>query len=213
MYAYCGNDPVNNIDPSGHLFFSTLVLTSMIVGAVIGGGISAASSIAKGDNVGEVLLKAAGGALVGGVIGLATGIGASVASGVALGSLTIGQTAAVGLGVATVGAASAGAINSVINQTIDNDWNFSAISGKRIASDAFVTGVKGVTSFVVGMWLGGLWNFDGAAPGLTNLTARVLLNAVIGGGLRMSIDAIYAKILGEECGWISFLEKTMNYLF
>ena len=29
----------------------------------------------------------------------------------------------------------------------------------------------------------------------------------------MSIDAIYAKTLGEECGWISFLEKTMNYLF
>ena len=42
LYAYCGNDPINYKDPSGHLAITTIAI---ITGAIIGFGISATSSI------------------------------------------------------------------------------------------------------------------------------------------------------------------------
>ena len=41
LYAYCGNDPINRFDPSGHAFISVLV--GLGIAALIGAGIGAAS--------------------------------------------------------------------------------------------------------------------------------------------------------------------------
>ncbi|MDY2575301.1 MAG: RHS repeat-associated core domain-containing protein, partial [Bacilli bacterium] len=50
LYAYCGNDPVNMWDPSGHFFFSALLIGALVGGA-IGAGVSAISQLATGDHV------------------------------------------------------------------------------------------------------------------------------------------------------------------
>ncbi len=48
LYAYCGNDPVNYADPSGHLVISTLIIGALI-GATIGFAGSVATQLLTGD--------------------------------------------------------------------------------------------------------------------------------------------------------------------
>ena len=92
LYAYCGNDPVNYKDPSGHLAITTIAI---ITGVIIGFGISATSSIVtqlekyNGDwskvNPLEVLYDGAFGAINGGLAASGIGIVASAIFGGALG--------------------------------------------------------------------------------------------------------------------------------
>ena len=109
LYAYCGNDPVNFADPSGHLFISFLLI-SMGVAAAFGGataGITAYRSGERGldlfaDVVGGMIFGAAVGATIalGGASGLAaTGAmvaGFGLSTGAALG-ISIGATAVAGM--------------------------------------------------------------------------------------------------------------------
>ena len=78
LYIYCGDNPVMNIDPSGHFIFSLL---AVVIGAAIGATVSAATNIVsqgiqngwENINWGEVALSAVIGG-IGGAFG-ATGIG------------------------------------------------------------------------------------------------------------------------------------------
>ena len=209
LYAYCNNDPVNKYDPTGHFAITiSLLLGSIITTAAIGGGIAAYSSIKQGDEWYEVALKTLGGAALGGMFGAATGLGAALVAGGTIAGLSVGASVAVGLGVSIGGTALVGSANSFINQIIDNDWNLQNVNGKRVFSDGVVAGVKGLLSFGAGAWLSGLWNIPkGANPGLLNSASRIGLNFVIGTGWRLAADAVYADILGEECGWIKFIES------
>lgn len=199
------------MDPTGHIVVSTaLFIGTIIVGAAIGGGTAAYSSFKKGDEWYEIVLKTLSGAALGGMLGASMGIGASIAAGATFGALSTGASVAVGLGISVGGSAILGAANSFINQSIDNDWDMSAINGGRISSDALVAGIKGLLSFGTGAWTGagGMWDIPkGNAPGVFNLVYRSCLNGIIGGSWKMSVDAVYSYILGEECGWISFLKK------
>ncbi len=86
----------------------------------------------------------------------------------------------------------------------------------RVGTDAAVAGIKGLLSFGTGALTGGagLWNVPkGVAPGAMNFLTKLYLNNVIGTGLKLSTDAIYAGILGEECGWINVLKKILKWIF
>ena len=48
---------------------------------------------------------------------------------------------------------------------------------------------------------------------LLNLATKMFLNTVIGGVLRLSVDAIYATILREECTWIKGIKSIMDWVF
>lgn len=79
-----------------------------------------------------------------------------------------------------------------------------------------IAGIKGLLSFGVGAWTGGagLWDIPkGAAPGMLNLSTKMFLNTVIGNGLKMPVDAVYAAILREECGRISGIKTIMDWIF
>ena len=130
----------------------------------------------------------------------------AVSAALFIGSIVIGVSFGVGMAVTIGGSATLGAVNSFVNQIIDNDWNISEVNGNRIASDSLVEEIKGLLSFWVGAWTGGagLWNIPkSAAPGILNMGTKMFLNTVIGSGLKLTVDAVYAAILGEECGWIS----------
>ena len=175
MYCYCANNPINYVDPTRHFSISSaLFFGKIIFGALIVGGTAAYSSIKKGDEWYETILK------------------------------TI------------TGAALLGATNSFVNQIINNDWDITKVNGGRIASDAAVAGIKGLLSFAAGAWTGGagLWNIPkGVAPGLGNFVVKLYLNTIIGTGLKLTADAIYALILKEECGWINGLESILRRIF
>ena len=113
LYCYCGNDPINYVDPSGHSVIACILIAAGI-GAALGGGFEIAKQIsANGWNPFEwnwqkIGLAAAGGALAGAISAIpipgsgflsylgtfALGGVASVAGGLVTGSVSSLETAA-----------------------------------------------------------------------------------------------------------------------
>ena len=76
QYCYCGNDPENLVDPSGHI---PLLAVLAIAGAALGFGLATyadyqADGVYFNGNIGSYLSYTLGGAFIGGVLG--AGIGA-----------------------------------------------------------------------------------------------------------------------------------------
>ncbi len=129
LYCYCLNDPVNNVDPTGHFAISAaLFICIIVIGALIRGGTAAYSSVKKCDEWYEVIFKTVSGAALGGMLGAAMGTGALLAAGGTIGALSVGASVAVGFGISVGGTALLGATNSFINQTIDNDWDLNKVN-------------------------------------------------------------------------------------
>ena len=89
LYAYCGNNPVMNVDPSGH------IILSLIIAAVIGAAASALSSVMSQllttgtINWGQVGISALFGA-VGGLLSF-TGVGGVLGQFLIQGALGVGE--------------------------------------------------------------------------------------------------------------------------
>ena len=100
LYAYCGNNPVNYSDPSGHLFLGT------IVGGIVGGIFGGLGALVSGKSVKAGIVS---GAMTGAIIGF---LGDNVISG--------GSTTAVAAGILYAGAAIIGNItNQYLNYRIE----------------------------------------------------------------------------------------------
>lgn len=89
LYAYCGNDPINKYDPTGHFAISLTVL-GLIIGAAIGAtaGGFAAYNIAKNNGAegwelfGWTMAGIVGGGVIGGALGAGVGALVTKATGV-----------------------------------------------------------------------------------------------------------------------------------
>lgn len=95
---YVGNNPLRHTDPDGHCWPICTVVAGIIVGGVVGAGISIGTQMWKGQSVdwAQVAGSTAAGAAFGGLMGLAgpAVAAASTAVGTAAGAGLIGATAA-----------------------------------------------------------------------------------------------------------------------
>lgn len=110
LYAYCGNNPVVNIDKEG-TFFLTALLVGALVGMVVGGAVAGVSSANNGAEGLELVGDIAAGVLVGAAIGATIGAGIGL---VGAGVATIGGGGAVGGIAASGGVAAAVASTSTV---------------------------------------------------------------------------------------------------
>ena len=91
LFAYCQNDPVNKVDPTGSFWIAAILLISTAIGATIG-GIKAHKDAQKAGKTGkDLVLQTIKGSLIGGAFGLAAG-GAFVA----VGAVVSGAVATIG---------------------------------------------------------------------------------------------------------------------
>ena len=85
LYAYCGNNPVINYDPTGELFLTCLLIgliAGAIIGAVIGGVVAYNKAVESGatgwELFGQTVLGVFTGAVIGGAIGAVIGAGIGI---------------------------------------------------------------------------------------------------------------------------------------
>ena len=127
LYAYCNNDPINYVDPSGRFVLSSILLGCIIVGAaagaVVGGyiaGDKASEAGATGwELFGWTLLGVVGGGVAGAAIGAVVGLAAPAIGGMLSGSLAVaggGYTAAGVAGTAAVAGVGLLGVNVVFSR-------------------------------------------------------------------------------------------------
>ena len=81
LYVYCGNNPVNNIDSSGHLF-------GVVIGGIVGGILGGITAAVSGKSIeAGIMTGAVTGAIIGGICDFTTSglLAATLCAGVAAG--------------------------------------------------------------------------------------------------------------------------------
>ena len=137
LFAYCNNNPVMNVDPSGHLVITTTILGwTIAAGFFVGGAFGAAYGAMTAASLGQNVLAGAALGLLGGALMGATaavgcllmapilsGAAASVAISIGGISTTLGAGTAFLLGTTTAfaGGAIAGAGVEVAGQLVNYD--------------------------------------------------------------------------------------------
>ena len=152
LYAYCGNNPVMNVDPTGTLFW--FFLGAILIGALIGGTINGVSAYNEGQRGWGLFGAIAGGAIMGGAMGgiLALGGVAGLAS---IGLMSFGMTTGTAFGVSLGVGVAAGMVSYSLENGLrtDREWT---LRGMFISGAAGL--VKGATTF----WIGSLGGKAGA---------------------------------------------------
>lgn len=128
-YSYCGNNPINYIDPTGHWFFAFLIFVaiSAAIGAVVNVAIAGAcGQLTSWTAVWAALGAGAAGGAVAGIGGLALGpaaatiwggIGIGVAAGATAGAVGSSISGAFSWGAVGLGAAYGGALGGFGNSS------------------------------------------------------------------------------------------------
>ncbi len=196
-YAYCNNNPVNNIDPSGHSWFKKFFKA---IGIILGGAILTAIS---GGLLTPVLSGAIAGATIGGAVAAATGgnIGRSMLTG-AIGGAIFGGIGDLNLSGGLhilahfAGGAASGAINGMINH---GDIGLSMLTGAVGA---------GVTQ-----WAGtNIDFFKMTSSYISDLARRSVLGGIVGGAVSTGSGGKFAS--GFKNGLIvSAISYTANDFF
>lgn len=118
LFAYCGNNPINMIDPSGHAFMWITAVIGAAAGAIAGGYLAASHG-------GNILVGAGIGAAAGALVGLGIGAAAGVlfAGGATASTSAVVSGATVFWGTVSTGGIGAGVVslvNNVVNSSNGN---------------------------------------------------------------------------------------------
>ena len=202
LYAYCGNDPVNKYDPTGHFGIGLTLLIATVVGLVFGLGIEVLKQASDGGKFWDLSTwnwnlstwnwwEIGKASLIGAATGFAYGLG-GVAGGIVKGlfkaltfggkALTVSQFVGLLLGTAAATNFVAGVAGYEMHTAGSKTESFNILKG--ISEGIGQTG-KGVLSFfTAGMHVGsGVWKVGVGAKNtfssiLGRATGRFIANYV-----------------------------------
>ena len=206
LYAYCGNNPVMYVDPTGTIF--GFILGAFAIGALIGGGLSYISAYNDGQRGWGLFGAIAGGAIMGGAMGgiLALGGAAGLAS---AGLMSFGVSTGAAFGISLGVGAAAGMVSYSLENGLRTDREWS-VGGMFIAGAAGV--VKGAVTFGVGFLGGQSGAFDKVA--LKGLLGKELVKDSVSYGIAKGLlSAAMPGFLRNLFTWTSFyLGETLTKL-
>jgi len=135
LYAYCGNNPINKYDPSGHFAISIgFLIASILIGAAFGAGISGAIAYSEGERGWDLVWDIAGGAVMGAATGAIIALGGAAGLGAVAGTAVAGVNVSLGaaIGISIGGMAFANATKYSLDcAASDNQWS---LGGYMLAS-------------------------------------------------------------------------------
>ena len=211
LYAYCGNNPVNNTDESGNAWWDKFwkglldVLSVIVVAAVVIGltalsiATAGAGSVLLGVAIGVTAMSTASGAISGAFSAITNGT--SFAAGVFGGAIRgFGTGAAIGLGIMTgggaigaipalLGAVSLNYLTGNLAYVVENGLNGQEISWKGAMISGGLQALTSLFAFGTGFIMGGL--------GIYNVPGKGLLNALKTEGLKKLFTSVaFRNIFG-----------------
>jgi len=220
LYCYCGNDPINKYDPSGHFAISVgFLIGSILIGAAFGAGISGAVAYAEGERGWDLVWDIVGGGIFGAAIGATAALGgaaglAATGAKIAVGASTTVLNVSMGtaLGVAISGTAFASATKYSLDcAASDRQWNLGgylveagqgALQGAATFRLAYLGGKAGLFNKIGDFK--GWYDFYLGYGGMNNLKmisyvsnliigptlSKMLFISGLGAGIRWTIDRL-----------------------
>ncbi len=181
LFAYCSNNPVNMVDPSGHSFLAALLI-SMGVAALIGGVTSGLHAYKSGEREWDLIADIAGGTIFGSAIGATIALGsaaglAATGASVAGFGISTGTALSISIGITATAGMAKYSLNCVDSQ--EQKWNLSGFLLSGIEG-----GLQGTVTFGLA-FIGGksglfnkLGNFKTADAFFLNYGGMNILRAV-----------------------------------
>ena len=214
LYAYCGNDPVNRFDPSGHI--ALWLLGGIVLGAIglIGGGVYAGVKSSQAGNSGWSLIgDIALGSIVGGVAGFAAGalLGAGI-SGALTGSFASSVKDVIAGGIRVYQMAKYGGGAAASYMMLDNlsqsfhhtehvFWSGGDIAMNRALDYASQNGAKTLEMTNTGSYLSTYFSGESFNPLAWNIASQNFANQVHYGETVRAI--LYYPGMRETAIWFS----------
>ena len=188
LYAYCGNNPVMDIDPTGQIAFLIGLLITVVACTLIGGVAGGISAAANGEDIGKGI---GNGLLVGFLFGLsisaiATGVGVCAAGSLgAAVTIGIGVGSAVTLGLDLNNQLQSGGFGSLNTLSMVHSWGIGAVVG----------GLAGATSYAFGQ----VAAYYGEMFGLA-LSGKSVIASVVSKATLMELGKLIGGAAGSYIG-------------
>lgn len=182
LYAYCGNNPVMNVDPTGEIFFLFALLIGVVTGALMGGVVGGVSAVIKGQNFWGGFLS---GALVGGVLGGVLILGGATMlaiTGKAIAGFVVASTVTAKLGLiggTLVGSFIASAGAGMGAYAVNESMNGRKIQWPEMIRQGLMTGLKGIVAFGTGIVLAATGSFNYLIRGFTQTLSDKIQSTII----------------------------------
>lgn len=202
LYAYCLNNPVEYVDPTGESVFVISLIGGIIAGAAIKGTIDGIMAYNEGRRGMELFASIAGGVLIGGamgaimVIGGAAGLAATGAT-IAGYSLSTGSAFGISLLVGTVATSSSYLLVNGLHSDKSLSWSgfgISVASGMLQSSLTFLAGFIGGKNGLYNK-LGNFKTISDFYINMLNTTGKISTLAALFYGTSMLIGDTFTKAL------------------